>query len=196
MPRNEQHGDGRDFAARQSSCKELAQRKLKRCKSWPSALQPWLPLRRESQLGDTANTRMGTGLHPQSPSKTGKVRCDVPLESPAESFRREMEDLLEGFPRETRDRLPPAHRRAIQGTVGEAAGGAGAGGGSATVYNPKPTSLMDAIVYGLTMGVSTPSKAMPPQSVDSPVVSTSLSSPRSHSRARPAVQFDKKLFHW
>ena len=148
---------------------------LKRCSSWPSALQPWLSLKGEGELVVTS-----------SHSRQKRGFRELPGQG---SYRKEMEDLLEGFPPNMRDFTPTPQRH--QARQEEARSQAGAM--SARRPAPRLPNLLDSIVHGLTMGITTPSKAAPP--VASPAVSRSLRTPRS-SRPPSNDDSDGRMYHW
>jgi hypothetical protein len=145
---------------------------LKRCRSWPSALQPWLPLKGDIEFG-------ATKCGPTSPHLPNQISSPLPG-----SFRREMEDLLEGFPPSMRDVTPTPQAR----------GGTRGGAGSALGIGPPHPTILDAIVSGLTLGVRTPSKAPPP--VASPVVSHNLRTALSSRSAAPHDDSDGQMYHF
>jgi hypothetical protein len=151
---------------------------LKRCSSWPSALQPWLSLKEEDEIVVTSShSRLKRGFG----------------ESPGPgSFRKEMADLLEGFPPNMRDFTPTPQRH--QARREEAPRSLA---GSMSARRPAPAAglpnLFDSIVHGLTMGITTPSKAAPPSS--SPAVSRSLRTQRS-SRPPSNDDSDGRMYRW
>jgi hypothetical protein len=148
---------------------------LKRCSSWPSALQPWLSLKEEGES-------VVTSSHPRHKRGFGKS-------SGPGSFRKEMEDLLEGFPPNMRDFTPTPQRHQARREEARSQSG------SMSARRPAPglPNLLDSIVHGLTMGITTPSKAAPP--VASPAVSRSLRTPRS-SRPPSNDDSDGRMYHW
>ena len=151
---------------------------LKRCSSWPSALQPWLSLKEEGES-------VVTSSHPRHKRGFGKS-------SGPGSFRKEMADLLEGFPPNMRDFTPTPQRH--QARREEAPRSLA---GSMSARRPAPAAglpnLFDSIVHGLTMGITTPSKAAPPSS--SPAVSRSLRTQRS-SRPPSNDDSDGRMYRW
>jgi len=117
-----------------------------RSRSWPSAVQSWLPLQRgvinvrdATPRAEYRQTRAAATATPSASAAAGLPGGDLTTpRSVSGSFRREMEDLLEGFPQGGRDVQPitPLHEAKKK---------------AASMFSQQSISFLDSIVSGLTM---------------------------------------------